>query len=422
MQPFSCPDPRRLAASFALASLVLAPILVLAQNAPSTASETRIVLEDARGVPATKPLAGFETTDPRTLGAHIVRFESSKPSSVAAVSSETAEILLGGGDQLRGAVRRAEAESIEVEIAGGVRVRASLDDLTSLVFSARVPSSWHGAIERAKEGDRLYRLQGSGVERLEGAVEEFSADALSFHDARVGNLKVAWKDVVALFVESTARAEKHAQKSGVPIVVDLVDRSRLSGALVKIDAAGVALEARGGQKLLIPIAALVLLLVDDGTLVLLSDLAPAEAKDSTPFGDDLGMRWPPRIDASVTGAPLNAGGRAFARGIGVHAPSRMTWKIPSGVAALRGLAAIDDQVLRMGARGSVVFRVLVDGAKRWQSPIVRGGDAPVAIVLDPPDLGGATTLTLEVDPSEDSFVCDRADWLQMLLVRAPGAK
>jgi hypothetical protein len=61
--------------------------------------------------------------------------------------------------------------------------------------------------------------------------------------------------------------------------------------------------------------------------------------------------------------------------------------------------------------------VLVDGETRWSSGTVRGGEPP----LDLPavDLSDAQELELVVDMAEDHYVADRADWLRLLLVRAP---
>jgi hypothetical protein len=124
----------------------------------------------------------------------------------------------------------------------------------------------------------------------------------------------------------------------------------------------------------------------------------------------------------VTGSPLVVGGKPFARGIGVHAPSRITFALEGKYTALRGLAGVDDSVLRLGTRGSVKFRVLVDGQKRFETRSMSGGEAAQPIVLEPKGLTGAKELVLEVDMAEDSFVADRADWLQVVLVKTPEAK
>lgn len=400
-----------------------APVAPTASSA-ATVRGPRVVLEGLDGVSRTLPLEGFETNDPRQLGAQILRFENaSKPASVATgdvAANDRAEVALSGGQRLFGQVRHGEGETLDIEIVGGVHVKTSIEDVSSLVFAARVPATWHGALERAKEGDRLYRRQRDVLERIDGGVEAFSATGLSFHDMRVGSLTIQWSEVVALFIENSSKSESASKAStSVPVVVDLTDESRLAGRLERIDARGLSLELLHGEKLLLPLDVLALVVVDDKRSVFLSELAPLSAVDSAPFGDDLGMRWPHRIDRSVTGTPLLAGGRRFSRGIGVHAPSRITWKLGAQFESLRGLVAIDDQVSRLPSRGSVVFRVLVDGKKRWESPIVRGGDAPLAIALEPKSLVGANELVLEVDTSEDAYVADRADWLQLVLVRAP---
>lgn len=404
----------------ALALLALALAGLDERPGAPRSGAARVVLESARGVVSSKPLQDFVTEDPREQGAHLVRFEDPATAPLAAAraaSNDAIEVRFSNGDRLCGLVRGATGETVDVEIAGGVRVVAALEEIASLAFPGRVPPTWHGTLEPAREGDRLFRRKGTGVERIEGAVESFASDTLVFHDARIGSLTVAWKDLVALFVESTARGAERGSAGRVPVVVEVADGSRLSGALVRIDARVVALRSRGGQALDLPTQAVSSLLVDDGTLTFLSALEPALAPDSTPFGDDLGMRWPARVDRSVTGTPLVAGGRLHPRGLGVHAPSRVTWNLAAGYTDLRGAVALDDQVLRLPVTGSVVFRVWVDGAKRFESPIVRGGDAPIPFALGPTALVGARELTLEVDPSEDSFVADRADWLGLILVR-----
>ena len=99
----------------------------------------------------------------------------------------------------------------------------------------------------------------------------------------------------------------------------------------------------------------------------------------------------------------------------VHAPSTLAWQVDPAWKTLRGRVAIDDETQTLAARGAVLFRGLVDGKKAWESPVVRGGDAPVE--LPPIELANATELVLEVDPGPDSFRGDRADWLEFFVVR-----
>jgi hypothetical protein len=72
---------------------------------------------------------------------------------------------------------------------------------------------------------------------------------------------------------------------------------------------------------------------------------------------------------------------------------------------------IDDST---GRRGSVIFRVLVDGQERFTSPILRGGDAPVPVSVD---VRGAKKLELIVDYADRGDVLDHADWLDARLTQ-----
>jgi hypothetical protein len=392
------------------------------------------VLVNADGEAQSRPALGFETTDPRQLGARIVRFEGFAVKAPAQNLVDSGVVELSRGDRLYGRVRGGRAELLDVEVAGSLHVGVSVDDLKSLIFPARIPGAYSVPLASPKEGDRLYRRQKDGLDRIDGGVEEFTSEGIRFHSL-LGSKLIPWMDVSALFIESlpsssdSSRTETKSSSSArapsaapgapaaaaVPVVIDLIDHSRLRGSLKKISGEECRWISLGGVELAAPAAVVAEVAIDDGSITYLSALPPASAVDSTPFGDDLGMRWPHRLDQSVTGTPLSAGGRVYMRGIGVHAPSRITWKLDGGFKTMRGFVALDDQVLHLAARGSVVFRVHVDGTKRWESGVLRGGDPPLAIPAQ--NLAGAHELVLEVDVADNSFVADRADWLDVVLVR-----
>jgi hypothetical protein len=405
------------------------PVAPAAPSAASTPAEISaaptIVLENTDGQVETRAARGFETGDPRQLGARVVRFEGFGVKPPPQDLADSGVIELANGDKLYGRIRGGRAELLDVEVAGPLHVGVSVDEVRSVIFPARIPNALATPLTPAKEGDRLYRRERESLDRIDGGVEEFTSEGVRFHGA-TGSKLIPWTEVSALFVESLAqsgastRAEtQHAGGAAgapaVPIIIDLIEHSRVRGALKKLTGETCRWISPSGAELESPTGAIAQLCVDDGSIAYLSALKPSSAVDSTPFGDDLGMRWPHRIDQSVTGTPLAAGGRVHMRGIGMHAPSRVAWTLDGSYKTLRGSVAVDDQVLRLAARGSVIFRIHVDGAKRWESGVVHGGDPPVVIPAQ--NIAGAHELTLEVDMADQSCVADRADWLDVVLIR-----
>ena len=392
----------------ALAALALVFVPHVASNA--SPPDARVVFETKEGKETERPLEELSLRDPRKEGAHFVRFLGLPRGE--APKGARARLELSSGDELFAAARGGQSESLQLELIGDVSLNLSIDHLAALRFDDRIPAGWVESIGPAPEGDRIYRRKQSLLDRIDGSVVEFSTEGIVFESV-LGEKTFAWTEVAALFLEVFDEGGDE-RTEGVPAVVDLVDQGRLRGELVGIDRAYCTLKTLGAQ-LELPLWAVSEVFVDDGSLAFLSDLEPSEVDEGSPFGDDLGMSWPYVRDRSVTGAPLTVGGRVHSRGLGVHAPSRLVWKLDGSWNELLGQCALDDQVLRLPERGSVQFRVSVDGKNVWESPVVRGGDR--ALTLPPIDLKGATTLALEVDMATDFYVADRADWLRMLLVK-----
>jgi hypothetical protein len=196
-----------------------------------------------------------------------------------------------------------------------------------------------------------------------------------------------------------------------------------------------------GREIEVPSSLVLQIAHEDGKWVSLSELAPRDLGPLSSFGDEFGKLWPPRMDRAQSGGPLRAGGREWARGIGVHACSRITWDLGGEYSSLRIGAAIDDEVRRADRGGSVVFLIRVDetlyytdlSGKLASMPltgelacpderipqekvrVARSGEATLEI--GPIDLTGAHELVLAVYPGPDSFVLDRADWLRPILLR-----
>lgn len=139
----------------------------------------------------------------------------------------------------------------------------------------------------------------------------------------------------------------------------------------------------------------------------LSDLAAAEYRH-VPY---LQLPWPYGIDRNTSGGRLRSGGRLFIKGLGTHSSARLTYLLDQPYSRFEASTAIDDST---AGRGSVRFRVYVDGKKKFSGQTVRGHDVAVPISVD---IRGAKRLDLIVDFADRAGQDDHANWLEARLVR-----
>jgi hypothetical protein len=147
-----------------------------------------------------------------------------------------------------------------------------------------------------------------------------------------------------------------------------------------------------------------------GRAVYLSDLKP-ERDRQQPYLDLPDLPWPYHADRNVTGGLLRSGGRLWLKGLGVHSAATLTYALDGPYRRFQAELGIDDST---GGRGSVIFRVLLDGQAKYTSGPIRGGMAPVPVSID---LSAAKRLELVVDYGERADVLGHADWLNARLVK-----
>lgn len=415
-------------ACLALLLAVLASVPCGAQDAQASRGAVRIELESLAGEVRLWDAALGPLTSLRAEGAAFVRYTERRlvvPPTLDV--GELAEVRLVGGDRVRGVLRHGAGDTLDIDL-GGASLTISVEALASVTFEARIPRASTSTPAPSATSDVLYISAGEGLDRAEGLVEAFDSDGLVFEDSRVGRRTYPWTRVAALFIAKmesggvgtdSPRPEGGAGASGAPerldpVVVALVGGGRLSGRLRSLDALHVELSREPGGPLSLPAELATEVALADGSFVYLSDLPVADGGPVSLFGDDLGFTWPHRVDQAVDGGPLRVAGHEEARGLGVHAPSRLTWRLDGGHAQFRFGLGVDDSGVGTERSGSVRFRVLGDGRPLYESGLVRAGQP----ALNPPALAvaGVRELVLEVDPDGD-FVLDRADWLRPLLVR-----
>ncbi|MHB8898196.1 MAG: NPCBM/NEW2 domain-containing protein, partial [Thermoguttaceae bacterium] len=114
-----------------------------------------------------------------------------------------------------------------------------------------------------------------------------------------------------------------------------------------------------------------------------------------------------------TGSPLRIGQQTFQRGLGHHASGEIVVRLGGQYTRFQALAGVQWQG---GGKGSVVFRVLVDGQVKFEAGPMSDSDA--ARVIDMP-LVGARELRLVAGDGGDGIGCDMANWVEARLDRDP---
>jgi NPCBM/NEW2 domain/DNA/RNA non-specific endonuclease len=114
---------------------------------------------------------------------------------------------------------------------------------------------------------------------------------------------------------------------------------------------------------------------------------------------------------SGDGKPLSIRGVQFAKGLGVHANSSVSYPLNGNCTLFTTQVGIDDEV---NGKGSVVFQIFADGTKLYDSGAVAGTDSAKAVSVD---ITGKTELKLVVD-SNGSLDYDHADWADAKLTCA----
>jgi dolichyl-phosphate-mannose--protein O-mannosyl transferase len=126
----------------------------------------------------------------------------------------------------------------------------------------------------------------------------------------------------------------------------------------------------------------------------------------------------PQQDTSVEERPIVVKGIPYSSAIGVHAYSSLKFKLNRKYAHFSGSVALPDYLAeKPQGGGTVIFEIYADGEKRWQSPVVKVSEDPVAfsVPLGTSAEKNAQILELVVRDAGDGNTNDHAVWLNLTL-------
>ena len=314
-------------------------------------------------------------------------------------------IVLADGGMIVADVLQADKERVTTDSEQFGQVELSAELIAGVVFHPPTRSSRRDLLfdrlsRAGGDSDRIILTNG---DEITGSFQGLQEDAVLV-DADVGPVKVGIERVSAL-VFNPALLHR-ADHQGPRAWAGFRDGSRLVATRLILEADSLEITVAGGLTLKTAAEKLVSLQPLGGRVTYLSDLKPAGYRH-LPF---LELHWPYRTDRNVLGGRLRSGGKLYLKGLGVHSAARLTYQLSQPYKRFQASLGVDDHT---GGRGSVRFRVFVDGRQKHASQTVRGGDPPLSVSVD---LAGAKRLDLVVDYADRADELDHADWLDARLV------
>ena len=207
-----------------------------------------------------------------------------------------------------------------------------------------------------------------------------------------------------------ALAAKPAMKTDRGFRIRLNDDSLISADSLEADDQKITLALPDGSKREVAMVAAAGIEQLNGPLSWLSSGTPQAIVQVPYFG---GTIWPTRMDSTVGGKPIQFADRIYARGIGVHAYSRIDYALDGSYEAFRTQYAIAQDEKRQYA--NVAVRIKIDGKTVHEQPSFTADLLSPVLVLDLPK--DAKMLRLEVDYGQANDTQDRFNWIEPALLR-----
>ena len=342
---------------------------------------------------------GGKTTSLLLRDLHRIRFREMPKAPAFEV-----DVRVTDGSMLRGKlVRPKHALGIRLP-AAAQPVELQAGDLLGVRFvpakgPAMPPDRFEQELARPKRNaDALFVISPKGIVPLDVAVSKIAPDKVSFtwdrKDRSIDTARVA----AVVFANQP-------QETQPPATVRLTDASVLRGRVLSLKSNVLTFEL-AGARLPVPIAGIVAIDFVNPNVTHLSDLKPAAVRE-TPFFNHI---WRHRLDRSVGGRELTLDGRRYARGIGCHTRTELTYGLDGAYRTFAAVIGIDDEAR---PRGSVRFVVQADG-KTIHAATLTGSDKATPIALN---VAGVKKLTLLTDFADGANTGDHADWADARVVK-----
>lgn len=330
---------------------------------------------------------------------------------VAVQSADLAALWLQGGDVVRGALVGGDAAGDRVTMLSPVfgNVVVPIDRLSAFVPAGNRGLGPHDLALPDGVDEALFTRARIGYDLVSGSLHRFTTAGVRFAagDGDDGQL-FQLRDFVALRIADAAPREE------APEAVLLTRTGDRLGVTVNaFTASGLSCQLEDGRRVDVrhgDLACLTFL----GAGRFLSDLTPVDVNES---GFDGPVLHPWRRDRAVMGGALLAADRAHAKGLGVHARSRLSFVVPEGAQAFWSRIALDDSAAALPFRAEVDVRVFRQDKVVFEHRGLLSGGKPKDTGLLTVQPG--ETIMLEIDFGRGRDLGDRVDWLSPVFLLAP---
>ncbi len=205
--------------------------------------------------------------------------------------------------------------------------------------------------------------------------------------------------------------------SDLTAIVTLRDGSVLRGEIASWAGGKLTLEHDViGSKIVLEENNLLHVSMKNGRYLYLSDMEYASTPEERPYylPDDFkydDYLFKARKDQAQGGGPISIRGKVYPKGLGVHAISKIKYRLNKRFTRFVCDVGVDDSA---GNLASVEFKIYADGKLVWESGVLRRSTKAKKVDLEMLDV---EELTLEVTAADNADIQDRANWANAKVVR-----
>jgi hypothetical protein len=306
---------------------------------------------------------------------------------------------LGGGAQIMGEPVGYQDEQVIWSSQAVGELKVSLKEARALVRNGKIAEQ----IDQIRTEDMV---QMSNGDTAKGIVTDISAEKVKISSGGA-DLELDIENIDWIYF---AQAGKPKQQDGRSFRVRLMDGSMLAATSVEMagDTLNITVAANDQRK--VPLASIDGIEQLNGPVSWLSSRIPEQVIQIPYFGSST---WPTRMDLTVGGRKIEFGPSKYARGIGVHAYSRIDYALDGNYEAFRTQYAIAMDERRQYA--DVTVRIKLDGKLVHEKEHLRADVLSPVVIIDLPK--SAKMLTLEVDYGAANDTQDRFNWIEPALLR-----